>query len=149
MNAMSGCFQWWWLRLPKALAHSSLFGCFGFHFQVMAFCTLYLVAEPSTLSSFSASLPLPGLWGWWPGLVQGRVVTSAQTICEPSALPELQGLGCKPEQSRICKAQHSISLSSPGCTVFPGSRQISLLSFSTWLSPSLAHGSGWTKSCLL
>lgn len=73
MNAMSGCFQRWWLRLPKALAQSSLFGCFGFHFQVMAFCTLYLVAEPSTLSSFSASLPLPGLWGWWPGLVQGRV----------------------------------------------------------------------------
>lgn len=27
-------FSWWWLRLPKALEHSSVFGCFGFHFQV-------------------------------------------------------------------------------------------------------------------
>lgn len=44
-----------------------------------------LVSEPSAPSSFSASLPLPGLWGWWPALVQSSHVTLAQTTVETAA----------------------------------------------------------------
>lgn len=86
---------------------------------------LYLVPELSAQSIFSASPPLPGLWG--PGLVQCRVVTLLRLLwnqlwASPSTLPEPQGLECKPEQSSVCKAQCNISLSSPGCTVFPWGR---------------------------
>lgn len=105
LNAKSGCFHCWWLRLPMALRHGSpLFGCFVFRIQVKHFApsTLsslqvtamaVLVPEPPAPSCFSASLPLPGLWGWWPGLVLCSCVTSAQTAVKTAVSLPLQR-GC-------------------------------------------------------
>lgn len=73
-----------------ALGSVTLFSFWMLCLSGWAFCTLYLVPEPSARSSFSASPPLPGLWG--PGLVQCRVVSSP-TAVEPAVSLTLSSAG--------------------------------------------------------
>lgn len=108
LNAKSGCFRCWWLRLPMALRHRfPLFGCFVFHIQ-SEHCMLWALCGSQQWQLCCQSPQHKQLFN-----LSSCFWASGQDGCSVVWHPARRaGLVHKPEQNSVGKPRVVLALSS-------------------------------------